>query len=278
MSVLLVGVIAAAWAGSVAGHFAWYAWVILATACGYAFGRLSALGYGAWWMGLQWMIALLVYGSHFAGPVEALRNAMAICAGGASQIIFLMLTGLFTDRWFSYQDQPPLEPMDSIAAALFRDLNPASAAGEFASARRRRHLRRHANLSSMEFAERILDPDDRSDLAAAGFPGSHDSRRQPRRGYGGGGGSDDPGSGPCPPRAARAGRFIDPIDLGLPDFHARQLRAIRRLRDFLCGNPFFRDGPPSAIVALHRVLATLVGAILALLVSLVPIPWARPHR
>src|SRR4051812_33063938 len=48
MAVLLVGNAAATWLGNVSGYAGWYVWALLSTVCGFAFGVMTALGYGGW--------------------------------------------------------------------------------------------------------------------------------------------------------------------------------------------------------------------------------------
>jgi hypothetical protein len=131
-AVLLVGMAAATWAGNVAGHLGWYYWMILATACGFGFGVMTALGYGGWWLGLQWMIALLVFGAHGMGPAEATRNAMAVTVGGASQAAFLACVRPFAEGWFTSQDQPPWDPVDSLRDVVLAHARLSTPTGAYA--------------------------------------------------------------------------------------------------------------------------------------------------
>jgi hypothetical protein len=134
MALLLAGIAVAAWAGSVAGFLGWYYWAMLATICGLGFGALTTLGYGAWWMGLQWMIALVVYGSHAAGPLQAGQNALAVIAGGVSEILFLAVLGRSFAPWFPKQDQPPFASDESFRQSLeqIKNLNFKDDGGRYA--------------------------------------------------------------------------------------------------------------------------------------------------
>jgi hypothetical protein len=132
MVAVLAGIAAFTWAGNVAGYLGWQVWVVAATVCGFGFGVMTALGYGGWWIGLQWMIALLVYGAHAARPAEAGLNALAVAAGGASQVLFLTATRPFSERWFTSQDQPPWDPVDSLGDTLAMHAHPATSAGTYA--------------------------------------------------------------------------------------------------------------------------------------------------
>lgn len=132
MVILLAGIAVGTFVGNVAGYFGWYWWVIVATLCGFGFGAMTTLGYGAWWLGLQWIIAVVVYGSHAAHPRQALENAIVVVLGGASQLVFLKATCWFCDAWFPAQEQPPLDPVDSLRAQLLRNANPVSAQGHYA--------------------------------------------------------------------------------------------------------------------------------------------------
>jgi uncharacterized membrane protein YccC len=118
--------------GNVAGHLGWYPWLALLTAGGLGFGAMTALGYGGWWLGLQWMIALLAFGSHAAAPADAAAFALAIAAGGTTQVLFLRALHRWTADWFTTQDQPPWDPVDSLTEAFLYHANPTRPAGGYA--------------------------------------------------------------------------------------------------------------------------------------------------
>ena len=132
MLLLLTGLGVATWIGSVSVATAWFCHVMIATACGFAFGAVTMLGYGGWWIGLQWMIALVVYGAHPAGPREATRIALAVLAGGASQYTFLLLTRPITGPWFHRQRQPPFTVNNEWKPALRSAIDPAKSSGRYA--------------------------------------------------------------------------------------------------------------------------------------------------
>lgn len=79
---------------------------------GYLFGLVTTLGWGAWWIGLQAIVALLVLGSIPDSLNAAVRDAGLILAGGAVQILFLQLTWRLV--------QLPEQPNDRIPAAWWR--------------------------------------------------------------------------------------------------------------------------------------------------------------
>lgn len=129
---LLGGISLATWLGNVAGYFGWYDWVILATICGFAFGAMTALGYGGWWLGLQWMIGLLVYGSHFAGPSQGAKDAFAVAIGGASQALFIAAITPWAGKWFRHQEQAPWNPVDSPIQTVLHSITLHNFAGQYA--------------------------------------------------------------------------------------------------------------------------------------------------
>lgn len=128
MIVLLLGTVAAIYLGNLAGHFGWYYWVILATVCGYAFGIMTLLGYAPWWLGLQWIVAMLVYGAKAYPPAIALENAICVSLGGASVLLYLAIFAPAVWRFFPTQDQAALAPQANVRAHL----NPSSPGGFYA--------------------------------------------------------------------------------------------------------------------------------------------------
>jgi hypothetical protein len=132
LALTLAGVAVGTWAGSVAAYFGPVPLVVVATACAYAFGALTLLGYAGWWVGLQWMIALLVYGSQPAPPRAAAVNALGVLAGGASQLAFLTAVRPLADHWFQQQRQQPLDQPGAITRVLVRNLHPRTPAGRYA--------------------------------------------------------------------------------------------------------------------------------------------------
>lgn len=132
MAATLIGLALATWLGCVAGWAGWGYMAVVATICGFVFGAVTMLGYGAWWVGLQWMIALIVYGAHSADPAGATINALYVLAGGGSQLVFLALILPLTHRWFRQQIQPSLDVTGSLPAALRRNMQLSSPGGRHA--------------------------------------------------------------------------------------------------------------------------------------------------
>jgi uncharacterized membrane protein YccC len=93
---------------------------------------MAMLGFGAWWIGLQWMIALIVYGARSGPPSAALINAAFVAAGGASQLVFLSALLPLTDHWFRRSDRPLLDVPGPALPALVRNLSLGTPAGRYA--------------------------------------------------------------------------------------------------------------------------------------------------
>lgn len=132
MLVTLGGIAVGTWVGTVTAQAGWGYLVFVAGMAGFGFGAMTTLGYAAWWIGLQWMIALLVYGAHPAGPAPASRDALAVLAGGATQLGLLMALEPLTLHWFRRQQQPPLEISGSLFRALAANADPRTAGGRYA--------------------------------------------------------------------------------------------------------------------------------------------------
>jgi hypothetical protein len=132
MAVTLAGMAVATWLGSVAGDWGWIPLTVVATLSGFAFGAMTMLGYGAWWIGMQWMIALLAYGAHPASPHDATINALAVVAGGVTQLAFVLLARRWAAPLFGVQDRPVLDVRGPILQSLARNAFPASVAGRYA--------------------------------------------------------------------------------------------------------------------------------------------------
>jgi hypothetical protein len=274
-AIMLVGTAAAAWAGNVAGFYGWYYWVLLATVSGFLFGAMTMLGYGAWWIGLRWMISLIVYGSHAAHPMAASVYGLALMAGGVSQLIFLLGTARFTDRWFEPQDQPPLNIAGSVASAMLRSVNPANIGGRYA-------LRVAAAMAATTVIWKFwgLPNGYWTPMTAAILlkPDFHEaSIRGINRLIGTLAGA---GLMSLVLAAARPG----PIALGaLLLWSICCCLALMRVNYAIfvaCVTGyvvllFSTLGLPEPIVAVHRILATLVGAAVALAVSLIPIDYSE---
>ncbi|UPG74204.1 FUSC family protein [Roseomonas gilardii subsp. gilardii] len=89
MLVAMLGMAASAAAGSLAGH--WLPLLLLlsglwAAGC----GLLTAVGTGAWWLGLQWNIALAVASAFPSSLEHALGRGGLILVGGALQWVILV--------------------------------------------------------------------------------------------------------------------------------------------------------------------------------------------
>lgn len=131
MLVTLCGIAIGTWVGTVTAQAGWIYLVFIAGLAGFGFGAMTTLGYAAWWIGLQWMIALLVYGAHPAGPAPASRDALAVLAGGAAQLGVLLALQPFTLHWFHRQEQPPLEIGRPLFRALAANVDPRTAGGKY---------------------------------------------------------------------------------------------------------------------------------------------------
>ncbi len=132
MTLLLVGIALTTAIGSLGRYAGWPVSVALATVAGFGFGAMTMLGYAGWWIGLQWMIGLLVYGAHPGDPPHAVRTGLAVLAGGATQVLFLSLIRPFTGSWIRPQGQPPLQARGRLAPAFVQNMHPSTAAGRYA--------------------------------------------------------------------------------------------------------------------------------------------------
>lgn len=89
MLVAMLGMAASAAAGSLAGH--WLPLLLLASGFwAAACGLLAAVGTGAWWLGLQWNIALAVASAFPSSLEHALGRGGLILVGGALQWVILV--------------------------------------------------------------------------------------------------------------------------------------------------------------------------------------------
>ena len=96
----LLGMTLSTLAGSLLGHSAWGqvpAAGLLAAVC----GLLNVVGTGAWWIALQWNVTLAVAGAYPSGWEAAVGRALLVMAGGGVQ--WALLAAL--QRHF-----PPMEP------------------------------------------------------------------------------------------------------------------------------------------------------------------------
>lgn len=130
MLVTLVGIAIATFAGSMAGYFGWVAMTITATAWGVLFGAMTGLGFSIWWVGLQWTIALLVYGAHASGPTQAIEAALGVFVGGGVQLVFLAIVLPLTSGWFHRRVPLPDEDADLLNRFALH-ANPFSQAGRY---------------------------------------------------------------------------------------------------------------------------------------------------
>jgi hypothetical protein len=99
-------------AGAAAHRAGWVADVAVTALWGWIFGLVTTLGWGAWWIGLQGIVALLVLGSIPDSLHATVRDAGLILAGGAIQIVFLQWTWKIVTL--------PDQPNDRIPKAWWR--------------------------------------------------------------------------------------------------------------------------------------------------------------
>ncbi len=107
-----LGAAISAWMGCVAGLSAWTlipasgAWAAICA-------LLTTLDAAAWWIVLQWAIAMFVAGYYPAGPGEAAARAGLVLAGGLTQAV--ALSALL--RWWPEVDSRP-EPWSWVRASI----------------------------------------------------------------------------------------------------------------------------------------------------------------
>lgn len=88
MVLAAVGTAVSAWIGCVAGLSPW---ALIPVAGGWAglCALLTTLDIAAWWIVLQWAIAMFIAGYYPAGPVEATARAGLVLAGGLTQALVM---------------------------------------------------------------------------------------------------------------------------------------------------------------------------------------------
>jgi len=225
---------------------------------------------------MQWMIGLLVYGSHAFGPIPAAYNALAVVIGGASQVIFVITVSRCVARWFPPQDQPPMNPAKSLLAAVEQDINPETIQGIYALrvaaamviTTMIAHFSGYPNGYWMPMTAAILLRPDFYEATIRGlnrFAGTLI------------------GAGLMTIVLAwdRPGPMALGCLLMLSIFGCLSLLRVNYALFVACATAyvvllFSLIGLPDAIVAVHRVVATVVGATVALIVSLFPTPVVGP--
>ena len=85
MAVATVGFAASAWVGAVLGRHDLATALGTAAVWGAAFGAATSLGQGAWWVGLQCVIALFVSGAYPAGAAASTGRVALVLLGGGFQ-------------------------------------------------------------------------------------------------------------------------------------------------------------------------------------------------
>lgn len=91
MVVVTVGFAISAWVGAVIGRESLWTSLAVAIVWGFVFGGVTQLGPGAWWVGLQCVIALFVSSAYPAGLWPATQRVMLILAGGGLQAGWTLL-------------------------------------------------------------------------------------------------------------------------------------------------------------------------------------------
>ena len=132
MALTLLGLTIFTYAGATAAYAGWGWWLTIATSGGVVFGAMTMLGKGAWWLGLQWMIALLVFGARSEGYIDAAYSAAGVMIGGGLQLAWIAVLGRWTDRFFQRSEFRLLDITDPFWVALARSVHPTSLAGRYA--------------------------------------------------------------------------------------------------------------------------------------------------
>ena len=104
MAVATVGFAVSAWVGAVVGRHDLATAVVTATVWGAAFGAATALGQGAWWVGLQCVIALCVSGSYPAGVGPSTGRAGLVLVGGGAQVAVAAALWWLRDEPFTHRE------------------------------------------------------------------------------------------------------------------------------------------------------------------------------
>ena len=128
MGVMLLAMAGATFLGSTVHRHGGAADVGVVVLAGWAFGLITTLGQGAWWVGLQGIIGLLAFGAIPADVPEAARHGAMIIAGGLVQLAAVY------GYWALFP--PPGEPQVFLRRAwpyaLVRNASPRTAGGRHA--------------------------------------------------------------------------------------------------------------------------------------------------
>ncbi len=118
MMLAVAGMAVAALLGTVLGEHAMAFAAMLALWAGFC-GLATTLGAGAWWSVLQWVIAMLVAGSRPGGLIGGLERALLVLAGGSLQI--LIVSAVWRLKLLPEATTQPLPPQPlRIAGRLLR--------------------------------------------------------------------------------------------------------------------------------------------------------------
>lgn len=128
MGVMLLAMAGATFLGSTVHRHGWPLDVGTAVLAGWAFGLITTLGQGAWWVGLQGIIGLLAFGAIPADVPEAARHGGMIVLGGLVQLAAVYAYWTISP--------PPGEPQAVLRRAwlyaLVRNASPRTAGGRHA--------------------------------------------------------------------------------------------------------------------------------------------------
>jgi hypothetical protein len=128
LGLTLIAMAVSTFVGSVAHRGGWPAQFVIATVWGWAFGLVTTLGWGAWWVGLQGIVGLLAFGSIPADVPTAACHAGMVVIGGVVQLA--AAHGVW--RFVRLPDEPKDAIPDAWWHALCKNVSFSTAGGRHA--------------------------------------------------------------------------------------------------------------------------------------------------
>jgi hypothetical protein len=127
------GMAVSAWVGSLTGEANLVCIVAVVAVWGLGFGVVTSLSGSGWWIALQWVIGLLVFGAYPADLREAFGRAGLILAGGFLQTLAIHAVWRWRDKPFDAVPGSGSSPQPgSFPAAIWDCLSPRTDQGQYA--------------------------------------------------------------------------------------------------------------------------------------------------
>ncbi|MDB5328657.1 MAG: hypothetical protein JWM57_4226, partial [Phycisphaerales bacterium] len=128
LGLTLIAMAVSTFVGAISHRGGWPADVVVALFWGWVFGLVTTLGWGAWWIGLQAIVALLAFGSIPADIPEAAWHGVMVITGGVMQMA--ALRGVW--RLNRLPDAPDEAIPDAWWSTLVKNASPNTAGGRHA--------------------------------------------------------------------------------------------------------------------------------------------------